>query len=180
MKTKKVVDWIKFNNLKEQTRNYSALKGLGRINGIFKFLFRLTLGSTIIYYPLKAFLNDVENVLKNEPTNFYKRLDQIPNKEKIFHNAHIKSIIAYSNEEEFEKKEIELGIYDYRKKLLNHANGLVLETSCGLFRNKIFYPESVSNVIKINLDYCYRLVLEYPGYSYDKKINTKCQICRNG
>jgi hypothetical protein len=128
MKTKKIVDWIKYNNLREQTRNHSALKGLGRVNGILRFFSKLVLGGVVIYFPLMGFLNDVENVLKNEPGNFFKRLDAIPNREKIFHNAHYKSIIDYTKEDEFETKEVELGIHDYRKKLLRHANGLVLET----------------------------------------------------
>jgi hypothetical protein len=128
MKTKKIVDWIKVYNLKDQTRNYSALKGLGRVNKIISTIFKLTIGGFILYFPISSFLRDVDNVLKNGPNEFFKSLDSIPNKEKIFHDAHYKSIINYGNENTIENKEIELGIYDYRKKLLKNASGLVLET----------------------------------------------------
>jgi hypothetical protein len=133
MKTKKVVDWIKFNNLKEQTRNYTALKGLGRVTKITKMLLKITIGGLLVYFPLVGFLNDVESVLKNEPKNFFKRLYALPNREKIFHSAHYNSIIGYAKDDIFETKEVELGIHDYRKKLLKNANGLVLETCKNYF-----------------------------------------------
>jgi hypothetical protein len=135
MKTRKIVDWIKVNNLKEATRNYSALTGLKRVNNIIKFIFKMTIGGAIIYIPLVGFLNDVDNVLKNGSKNFFKKINAIPNKEKLFHNAHYKSILNYHDDDEFENKETELGIYDYRRKLFKNASGLVLET-CKIYKLK--------------------------------------------
>jgi len=97
MNTKKVVDWIKLKNYKDNSRNLSALEGLKRTNSILSKITKLFFCGYLIYLPIKYFLKDVENVLKNS-SNILNKLYTFQNIEKIFLNAHNNSIINLFDE----------------------------------------------------------------------------------
>ena len=97
MNTKKVVDWIKVKNYKDHSRNMSALTGLKRSNKILSRITKFFLFGYMIYLPIKYYLNDVENILKNK-TNLLKKLHSYSNVEKVFLNAHNNSLIYLYDE----------------------------------------------------------------------------------
>jgi hypothetical protein len=98
MKTKKVIDWMKYKNYKDHSRNFSALTGLQRVNKILGRGIKLTISGLLLYIPYKIFAKDVEEVLSNGANEFYRKLENTPKNEKIFHNSHYKSVINFIDE----------------------------------------------------------------------------------
>jgi hypothetical protein len=127
-KTRKVIDWIKYKNIKDASKNYSALKGLKRVNKIlYRFIkwgligFVVSIGS-ISYY--KYFQEITQNGIKN----FESKLNALDNKERFYLLKHQKLSLEYGNIKNIIRSEDKIGITYYREKLLKNASGLVLET----------------------------------------------------
>jgi hypothetical protein len=127
-KTRKVVDWIKYKNIKDASTNYSALKGLKGVNKIlYRFIkwgligFFIGLGS-LTYY--KYF----QDITKNGIKNFETKLKAADNKERLYLLKHQKLSLEYGNLKNIIRSEDKMGITYYREKLLKNASGLVLET----------------------------------------------------
>lgn len=149
-KPKKIIDWIKFRNIKEVTINNSALKGLKKINSLLSRFIKVGIIGFLSYNCFKLAINHFEDV-------FYKNIEKLENeinkldedrKKYIYLQNHIKLSLEYGNSKRMDDIEKKTGIAYYREKLLKNASGLILETCCGSFRNKQYYNENVKNVRK--------------------------------
>ncbi len=128
MQNKKVVDWIKFQNLRESTRNYTALKGLGRINKILSKTTKYGLLGLIIFIGSYSSYRMYKETMETGIDYFEKRLDTIHDKQRVYLTNHVKLSLEYANNYDINYAEDKSGITYYREKLLKNANGLVLET----------------------------------------------------
>jgi hypothetical protein len=88
MKSKKGIDWIKFNNIKQNSINFSALDGLRKRNIILKRMIKGSILSAIIGYSFQYFYNDFKNTIKDSGKTFMKKLNNLPNKTTAFKDAH--------------------------------------------------------------------------------------------
>jgi hypothetical protein len=145
-KTRKVVDWIKYQNIKENTKNYSALKGLKRVNTFLTRSIKYGVLAFFIGYGCYKYYKDYQETIINGIKSLEEDINNLEEKPLEYLNSHIKLSIEYGNPNLINKAEDDSGITYYREKLLKNATGLVLETCCGSFRNKDFYTDKVSNV----------------------------------
>lgn len=147
-KPKKIIDWIKYRNMKESTINYTALTGLKRINKILTRFIKLSFIGFTIGFGSLAVYNHFQDLFKNRIDQIEQMISSEGEDEKkiVYLNNHIRQSIEYGKKSEMDDIEEKTGIIYYREKLLKNAKGLVLETCCGSFRNSEFYPEQVSNV----------------------------------
>ena len=126
---KRVIDWIKLKNIREQTKNnYSALKGLRRVNNLLyktlKYGFILTLvcfGGHGLY---RRFNDTMENGIKE----FENKINDIYDKKRLYLQKHRALMLDYSAAKEVDAAENKIGITYYREKLVKNASGTVLET----------------------------------------------------
>lgn len=151
-KPRKVVDWIKYKNIREATINYSALKGLKRVNSILSGVIKYGILGFFVFagtwYAIKSYRETMQEGIKY----FENKLNSLPDKERIYLNNHIKLSLDYANPKDIINAEDNLGVTYYREKLLKNANGLVLETCCGAFLNNRYYPDKVKHIIAV--DWC--------------------------
>ena len=129
-KPKRVYDWIKYRNIKEATVNYSALKGLKRINKILSFFIRTSLAGVFIgfgFYALYTHYIDIFNTRINQLEKMINAEEEDERK-IVYLNSHIKLAIDYGRNQIMDQVEDKTGITYYRDKLLKNASGLVLET----------------------------------------------------
>jgi hypothetical protein len=143
---KRVIDWIKFKNLKDNSVNYSAMTGLKRINKILSRFIKFGVLGLFLSLGAIKFYKDYKENFENGIKNFEEKIKALDDKERIYLNKHRQLSIEYANISNFRDAEERTGISYYREKLLKNASGLVLETCCGVFLNKDFYPSSVKNV----------------------------------
>ncbi len=145
---KKVIDWIKYKNIKDATINNSALKGLKRVNKILLKFLKISVISLTLYFSSKLLYIHYQDVFFFRIKNLENSLNSLTEDQKkiMYLNNHMKLNIEYGYAQEMDKSEDKTGITYYREKLLSKASGLVLETCCGSFRNKNFYPNTVTNV----------------------------------
>jgi hypothetical protein len=145
---RKIFDWIKYQNIKESTINNSALVGLRRINKKFSLFIKLSIFTLGYYFTTKIIKDHFEDVFFHRIKNLEKSLKSLSEDQKkiTYLNNHIKMSIEYGDIKGMDEIEDKTGITYYREKLLRKASGLVLETCCGSFRNKNFFPSEVTNV----------------------------------
>jgi len=147
-KPRKIIDWIKYRNMKESTINFTALTGLKRINKILTRFIKFSIIGFTLGFGSLAVYNHFQDVFNNRINQIEQIISQEGEEEKkiVYLNNHIRQSIEYGNKSEMDNIEEKTGIIHFRQKLLKNAKGLVLETCCGSFRNSEFYPEEVSNV----------------------------------
>ncbi len=129
MQKKKVVDWIKYKNIQESTRNNnSALKGLRRVNKILSRSIKLGIFSFISLSTFYYYYRDYNDTMNNAIPFLEKRVATIPDKKNIYMQNHIKLSLEYSDLTNILNAEDKAGLTYYREKLIKNASGLVLET----------------------------------------------------
>jgi hypothetical protein len=97
MSSKKVVNWIKYNNIKNNSSNYTALKGMRRINKTISFFLKIGIPFSILTTGMIAFYYDFDYITKQGVYDFNKKLNSLQNVEKIFLNAHKKLMLDYTD-----------------------------------------------------------------------------------
>jgi hypothetical protein len=127
-KTKKVVDWIKYKNLKEASINYSALKGLKRVNKILSRIIKFGLIGFLFYSGIQTCYLKYKQIMENEINDLENQLKRNPNLKKLYLQNHLKLSLDYVNRDDYVLSEDKADITYYREKLLKNATGLVLET----------------------------------------------------
>jgi hypothetical protein len=127
-KSRKVVDWIKYKNIKDASTNISALKGLKRVNRILsRFIifgligFSVGLGSLYCY-------KYYQEIMHNGIKNLEAKLNAVDNIKRLYILKHRKLSLEYGNLKNILRSEDNMGITYYRQKLIKKAYGLVLET----------------------------------------------------
>jgi len=88
MKSKKVIDWIKFNNIKENSVNLSALDGLKRRNNILRKSIKYSIVLGILGYTSYYYLNEYNIIVSDGGRTFINRLNNLPNKKSTFKDSH--------------------------------------------------------------------------------------------
>lgn len=88
MKSKKVVDWIKFNNIKENSINLSALDGLKKRNEILRKFIKYSIVFGIAGYTSYYYFNQFNMVIKDGGRTFINRINSMPNKKSTFRDSH--------------------------------------------------------------------------------------------
>lgn len=128
MNTKKVINWIKVKNIQDNSINFSALKGLSRINKTMKtFIALIVLGSFGGY--IYTFLRDeIDYTLGEGRQKFLHYVKYLKFKENSFIEGHRQNLPEYFDVKKIELAEANSGILDLRRKLLSYAQGNVLET----------------------------------------------------
>jgi hypothetical protein len=99
MKTKKVIDWIRFQNIRDNSRNFTALKGLSRVNKILSFLLKYGIASCFLAAGIIWYKKDLYYVLNKGPKDFLNKLNDLPNKEEIYMKAHKNLLIDFLSDE---------------------------------------------------------------------------------
>jgi len=148
MQTKKVVDWIKFKNLKDATINYSALQGLNRINKLLSRFIKygllgfIIIGGSYIYYKRYC------DIISNGVQFLEKQIHNLDDKQIIYLKNHIRLSLDYAYPDDILKAEDKIGITYYRQKLLRNASGLVIETCKYFFIKKAVEYFKIVSIIK--------------------------------
>jgi len=88
MKSKKVIDWIKLNNIKQNAINISALDGLKRRNRILKKIILISIFTGVIGYSSIYFFNEFNMVISDGGKTFINKLNNLPNKKSTFKDSH--------------------------------------------------------------------------------------------
>lgn len=127
-KTKKVVDWIKYKNIKDASTNFSALKGLKRVNTILYRIMKWGLIGFVVCYGSLNYYKYFQDLTQNGIKNFEAKLEKLDNKQRLYLHKHQKLSLEYGNLKNIIRSEDKMGISYYREKLLKNASGLVLET----------------------------------------------------
>jgi hypothetical protein len=129
-KPKRVYDWIKYRNIKEATVNYSALKGLKRVNKILSFFIKMSIAGVFIGYGCYALYTHYIDIFDTRIKQLEKMINTEGEDERkiVYLNNHIKLGIDYGRNQIMDQVEDKSGITYYREKLLKNASGIVLET----------------------------------------------------
>ena len=88
MKTKKVVDWIKFNNIKENSINFSALPGLKHRNNLIIKIIKISIFSAFVGYTSFFYYNEYNLIISDGGKTFLKELNNLPNKKSTYKDSH--------------------------------------------------------------------------------------------
>jgi hypothetical protein len=88
MKSKKVIDWIKFNNIKENSVNLSALDGLKRRNIILRKTIKYSIVFGFLGYATFYYFKEYDLVIADGGRTFINRLNSLPNKKSTFKDSH--------------------------------------------------------------------------------------------
>jgi hypothetical protein len=92
---KRVVDWIKYKNIKDNSLNNSALEGLSRRNKILKGIIKSMFVFTILGYNGYNYINEFNYLIKDSGKNFLKNLNNSANKKLIFKDSHKLQCLEY-------------------------------------------------------------------------------------
>ena len=76
-KPKRIIDWIKYKNMKEATINYTALTGLKRVNRILTRLIKFSILGFIVGYGCFSLYNHYNDIFENR----IKTLEELISKE---------------------------------------------------------------------------------------------------
>ena len=126
---RRVVDYIKLKNHLDMTINNSALVGLRRYNKMLKNILGFSVVLGVGAFLIVSKITEIDYTLTEGKKTFFKDIESNSHKESFFLKAHIKQMLEYSDNTEFDIKEDQSGISRYRHKLIrNWAQGLVLET----------------------------------------------------
>ena len=88
MKSKKVIDWIKFNNIKENSINFSALDGLKRRNNILRKTIKYSIVLGFLGYATFYYHNEYNMLITDSGRTFLNKLNSLPNKKSTFKDSH--------------------------------------------------------------------------------------------
>jgi len=88
MKSKRVIDWIKFHNIKQNAINLSALDGLKKRNQILRKIIKYSIFCGILGYSSYYYINEFNMIISDGGKTFLSRLNGLPNKKSTFKDSH--------------------------------------------------------------------------------------------
>jgi hypothetical protein len=79
---------IKFNNIKENSINFSALDGLKRRNYILRKTIKYSILLGIFGYSAFYYINEYKMIITDGGKTFINKLNNLPNKKFTFRDSH--------------------------------------------------------------------------------------------